>query len=231
MTTSPLAPSSGPCVLESAQAVLLDFDGPVCSVFAGHPAADVAWQLLGLVAEAGADVPPTTVNARDPLAVLRAVHARFPHLVPLVDDALTRAETIAVRSARPTPGSREFLAGCRHTGRRVVVVSNNSADGVRAYLAAQELEPLVERVVGRPVHRPELMKPHPAMVEAALRHLDVRPERAVLIGDSVTDIQVARRCGVPSIGFANRPGKRADLIRAGADQIVDCMTGLSRTAA
>jgi beta-phosphoglucomutase-like phosphatase (HAD superfamily) len=227
MTTLPAPPP----VAEGAEAVLLDFDGPVCSVFAGCPAPDIAWRLLQLVTEAGVRFPRGSGDLTDPLAVLRAAHDRAPHLVPLLDDTLTQAEIHAVRSARSTPGSQEFLVDCGLTGRPVVVVSNNSAEAVLSYLREQELAALVDRVIGRPRHRPELMKPHPSMVRSALAHLGVPPERAVLIGDSVTDILVARRCGVPSIGFANRPEKQAGLLRAGADQVIDCMTRLSRAPA
>ena len=215
-----------PRVLAVAEAVLLDFDGPVCSVFAGHPAPRIARQLLRLVTDAGVRLAPGNLDARDPLAVLRAVQDRCPHLVPLVDDALTDAERVAVRTARPTPGGRELLLACRREGRPVVVVSNNSADGVLAYLRAHDLDGLVRRVLGRPVHRPDLMKPHPAMVTAALDHLGIDPGRAVLVGDSVTDVEVARTCGVPSIGFANRPAKALALAQAGADLVIECMTRL-----
>jgi N-acetyl-D-muramate 6-phosphate phosphatase len=231
VTGPALVRPSGRALLEAAEAVLLDFDGPVCSVFAGYPAPDIARALQRLLAGVGARLRPGSFDARDPLAVLRAVHSVHPHLVAAVDGALADAETVAVRSARPTPGGAELLRDCRRAGRPVVVVTNNSAAAVRGYLRARGVSALVDRVVGRPECRPDLMKPHPAMVRTALEHLGVAPERAVLVGDSVTDVEVARRCGVPCIGYAARPGGRADLLRAGADQVIDCMSLLIRTVA
>lgn len=219
--------------LGRAESVLLDFDGPVCSVFSGFPASDVAALLRGLVSDAGGPALPFTVGVdpSDPLGVLRTAAGYRPELVPMLDDALTGAELLAVRSAAPTPGVQDFLHDCRLSGRRVVVVSNNSATAVSAYLQEQGMIDLVECIVGRPVHRPLEMKPHPLMVTAALAHLGAPAWRAVLIGDSVTDIEAARRCGVPSIGFANQPGKDLLLAAVGADQVIDSMRLLVPTAA
>lgn len=217
-------------LLEAAEAVLLDFDGPVCSVFAGHPASEVADRLRGLIAATGVQVVPALATTADPLQVLRLAQAHHPELVPALDDALVRAETLAADSARSTAGAAEFLAECERAGRRVVIVSNNSRRAVETYLHDRRLRDVVEAVVGRPCRRPDLMKPHPAMVEAALEHLQVRPGSAVLIGDSVTDIQVARRCGLPSIGLANRPGKVTSLAQAGADLTIGSMAELGRSS-
>ena len=211
---------------EAAEAVLLDFDGPVCSVFAGHPAPGVADELRALIRAGGAQLTPAIRATGDPLQVLRLAHRQHPGLVPDLDDALTRAEVLAVRTACGTPGAAEFLDACESAGRRVVIVSNNSRSAVEAYLRDRRLLSGVDAVFGRPRHRPELMKPHPIMVEAALDHLQVRPESAVLIGDSITDVQVARHCRVPSIGLANRPQKISSLTRAGADLTIRSMAEL-----
>jgi phosphoglycolate phosphatase len=52
-------------IMRDSELVLLDFDGPLCNVFAGFPAPEVARQL-----EAIAGKP---LNTDDPIEVLRAV--------------------------------------------------------------------------------------------------------------------------------------------------------------
>jgi phosphoglycolate phosphatase len=47
-------------------------------------------------------------------------------------------------------------------------------------------------------HHPS--KPHPAMLEAALSETGVDPENAVMIGDTVFDMEMAQAAGVPFIG-------------------------------
>ncbi|HEX2808805.1 MAG TPA: hypothetical protein VHN80_21790, partial [Kineosporiaceae bacterium] len=89
-------------LLEDAEAVLLDFDGPVCSMFAGYPAAGVAEQLRELITSSGADPGEAISRTGDPLTVLRLAADQHPSLLATVDDALTRAERVAARTARST---------------------------------------------------------------------------------------------------------------------------------
>jgi phosphoglycolate phosphatase len=72
------------------------------------------------------------------------------------------------------------------------------------------------------------MKPHPEMVHRALTTLGIRPHQTLLIGDSVTDIEVCRLVGVRSVGYAKTPFRGDELRGAGADVIVDDMTLVSR---
>jgi phosphoglycolate phosphatase-like HAD superfamily hydrolase len=213
-------------LMESAEAVLLDFDGPVCSLFAGYPASGVADHLRDLVIASGAEVGAAIRGTTDPLTVLRLTAEQHPALLASVDDALTLAERVAAHTARSTPGALEFLIDCDRARRPVVIVSNNSRDGVEVYLQDRHLWLLVGQIFGRPVRRPDLMKPHPARVDAALAFLQVDPERAVLIGDSVSDLRAAQACRVPFIGYADRPEKRDVLVRAGADVVIDSLSEL-----
>ncbi|WFE57321.1 HAD family hydrolase [Micromonospora sp. WMMD712] len=208
-----------------ARVLLLDFDGPVCAVFARHPASAVADELRRLLAGRGVPLPPGIRHEPDPLAVLRftATLGR-PAVVRLVDEALTRAEVTAARTAAPTPYGREAIVAAHRAGRRVAVVSNNSAACVRAYLDARGLTSYVHPVVGRPEGAPGRMKPDPYPVLAALREWDAEPADCVLVGDSATDVEAAHAAGVAAIGYANKPGKRARL--ATADATIDSMAEL-----
>jgi len=213
-------------ILRQARAVLLDFDGPVCSIFAGYPADRIADELRRTLVVRGVDLTAELAATDDPLEVLRLTADVAPHLVPEMDDELTHAEVLAAHTAATTPGAVEFLEQCHRAGLPVVVVSNNSELGVRTYLKQHQDLALIHHVVGRPLHRPRLMKPHPAVVRAALAHLDLTADQVVLIGDSVTDVEVARRLSVPSIALANRPEKVEPLTRAQPDVVIRHMTDL-----
>ncbi len=60
-------------------------------------------------------------------------------------------------------------------------------------------------------------KPHPAMLEAALFEAAVMPEQAVMIGDTVFDIDMARSAGVRAIGVDWGYHEAGELMAAGAD--------------
>lgn len=211
-------------LLGEVGAVLLDFDGPVCSIFAGYPAPRVAAELVDVLRQRGVDVPPDLASEPDPLEVLRRTGATGGHgLTQALEEALCTAERRAVESAEPTPYGREVIVAARQVGLAVAVVSNNSAGAVSAYLAAHRLTAHVSPVVGRAYAEPARMKPNPEPILLAIQALGEAPGRCVLIGDSLSDIEGARAAGVRAIGYANRPPKVESLEEAGADVVITSM--------
>lgn len=211
-------------LLDSAAAVLLDFDGPVCSIFAGYPAHDIAAELVELLHRNGLQTPPHLASERDPLEVLRWTGtATDQRITRQVEDALCESERRAVDTATPTPYGREVIVAARQAGLPVAVVSNNSAGAVSAYLAAHRLTGHVSPVVGRAYAEPERMKPNPEPISRAVRMLNVPPARSLLVGDSLSDIEGAKRAGVRVIGYANRPAKLNVFRAAGADLVITSM--------
>lgn len=213
-------------VLERSRAVLFDFDGPICSVFAGRPAPTVARELNEQLARTGVELPWTD----DPLEVLRLAAPLGPRVLVEIEDMLVAAERSAALTAAPTPGGEESIAACIASGRLAAIVSNNSAAAVLTYLAARGISsPAADLVVGRVHAKPHLMKPHPAPVHAVLAALGIEPGDAVLIGDTVTDVEAAAAAGVPCIAYANKPGKREKLARAAV--VIDDMRVLAQQLA
>jgi phosphoglycolate phosphatase len=210
-------------VLRSTQAVLLDFDGPVCSVFAGYPAPQIAEELRALIRDAVGNVPDEIVAASGPHEVLAASASLGRSVWRRVEEALQAAEVKAVESAAPTPGIEEFLDACRSGDRPLAIVSNNCEASVRLYLEHARIADHIRHVEARdPIHV-DRMKPSPYLVGRAAAALQTCPTKCVLIGDQASDITAAYAAGTRSIGYANKPGKDADLARAGADAVVDHM--------
>ncbi|MCU7724564.1 HAD family phosphatase [Actinoplanes sp. KI2] len=208
----------------------MDFDGPVCSVFAGYPAPRIAAELVGLLAGLGVDVPTDVQAEPDPMEVLRwSGEQCLPKVVTAVEDALCEAELRAVAVAAPTPFGHELIVNAHDHGLPVAIVSNNSAPAVEAYLAAHGLITLVTPIVGRAYADPARMKPHPGPVLDAARYLGAAPADCTLIGDSLTDIEAARAAGVRVVGYANRTWKVAAF--ASADAVVTSMGHLAEVLA
>ena len=86
------------------------------------------------------------------------------------------------------------------------------------YLAVHRIGP-VAGVLGRDESDPELMKPSPYLVRAAVGILDAHSAECAFVGDSTSDMLAGRLAGVPVIGYANRPGKAELLTQAGADTV------------
>ncbi|SDD93928.1 HAD family hydrolase [Glycomyces harbinensis] len=202
--------------------LLLDFDGPVCSVFAGYPAPQIAAELVVELRTFAPQLADTLGSERDPMEVLRAAAGSLSRAeVERVDEQLTQAELAAVESAEPTAGMADLIATARRVGLAVAVVSNNSAGPIAKYLKRHGLDGDIGAVIGRPFGRPERMKPDPYLLHEALSAIKVGASDAVFIGDSLTDVEAGTSAGVMTVGFANKPGKALRLREAGAEVVVD----------
>ncbi|MGZ0150380.1 HAD family hydrolase [Kribbella sp. WER1] len=207
-------------ILRQHPAVLLDFDGPVCSVFAGYPAAQITDELRAVALDQLTELPSELARLSSPHEFLSASAKVSPDLARRIEVALQAAEVRAVETATPTPGADEFLTACHDAGRPLVIVSNNTGASVTAYLDRSGLAGLVRHVEARDPSDPALMKPSPYLIQRAAEVLGVSPAACTLIGDQTTDVQAARVIGAASIGYANKPGKGADLTAAGADAVI-----------
>lgn len=214
-------------IMRRSSVILLDFDGPVCSVFAGYPAAQIADELRALVMDQLGSLPAVLDGLSSPHELLTASARISLDLAAHLEEALQIAEVEAVESAILTPGVDEFLSACQETGRQLAIVSNNVGASVRAYLDRSGLAAFVQHIEGRDPSDPALMKPNPYLIQRAAHALAVSTQRCSLIGDQTTDIRAAQASGAASIGYANKPGKSGDLTAAGADIVIGRISELT----
>ncbi|MFS4106374.1 HAD family hydrolase [Streptomyces sp. PD-S100-1] len=212
-------------VVRVTRAVFFDFDGPVCDVFAGRPAAQVAGHLAETLVRHDAALGAKACGVVDPMEILRLAPQGGESALREIEEELTKAEVTAVKLAGPPiPGAVAALEAAQLSGRKVAIVSNNSTACVRAFLMLHDLRHLVDTIVGRAPYWPDAMKPDPHSLLKAAAQLTVHPHDCTLIGDSVTDVEASKATGSHSIGFANKPGKDRSLGDAGADVVVSTMT-------
>lgn len=93
------------------------------------------------------------------------------------------------------PHVREALQQLRQQGVRLAVVTNKEGRYTQTVLAAHALVPLFDRVVSG--DSLPTKKPDPAGIRSCLAQFEVRPERALFVGDSSIDVATARNAGVP----------------------------------
>ncbi|WP_441251466.1 HAD family hydrolase [Kitasatospora sp. McL0602] len=210
-------------VLRPVKHVLLDFDGPICSVFAGLPAPEVAQRLRLSLLAAGEQALASSTTEADPLALLRLIAETHPDLTSATDSALASLETEAVLISRPNPGAESVLRACETSRRTVSMVSNNSGAAIQAYLEDQRLDRFVTGVFGRIPGDPASMKPSPRLLLDAMEAVGSKPEQCIFIGDAARDVEAGRAAGVATIGYANKPGKDVMLSAAGAIFVVSSM--------
>lgn len=206
----------------SIDGVLLDFDGPICDLFAGYPAATIADELRAYLYSRDVVLDDPAEKTSDPLALLQWVASHRPQMLDSFERLEIAAERSAAETAAPAERLREILYLAVETGRRVAVVSNNSRPAIERFLELHGLSSKVTSIVSRIAGRPELMKPNAAPVIRAAKDLDLPVTACVLVGDSTSDITAARDAGSRCIGYAKNSAARAhQLSMAGADLVIN----------
>jgi HAD superfamily hydrolase (TIGR01509 family) len=108
---------------------------------------------------------------------------------------------------------------------RLVVVTTRGRGDAWAFLAQHELGDLFEAVVTRESTR--RLKPHPEPICRAAGQLGIPVERCVMVGDTPMDVKSARRAGAKAVAVLCGFGERRELVRAGADVVLDHVSDLS----
>ncbi|RSN35977.1 HAD family hydrolase [Amycolatopsis sp. WAC 01416] len=210
-------------LLQEKDHVFLDFDGPVCDVFARLPSSEVADRLKRLV---GPDLPADVNASADPFDVLRYAASCGPNTAHVVERQLSRLEGEAVALISPAPGVAEVLREWVAQGFTVTIVSNNSVDAIRSFLSLHELAEQVRGISARTTSDPARLKPQPMLLDAAVRALGTSPRQCVMVGDSAADILAARAAGVASIALATTQAKRRALAALSPDALVTDLADL-----
>ena len=120
------------------------------------------------------------------------------------------------RESRPYPGVPDALRTLAGWSHPLAVCTNKPEDLARRMLVELELEFFGEAVVGGDTFG--FRKPDRRALEAAVARAGGTPARAVLVGDSRTDVETARNGGVPVILVSY--GYRTDAIETLAPDFV-----------
>src|SRR5262245_5147687 len=96
-------------LLQRTRVLLLAFDGPICAIFAGHPAPQIARELLDALRADGLQVPDDLDALTDPFDALRYAAALGPEAAERTDARLRAAEMAAVPTATPTADADELI--------------------------------------------------------------------------------------------------------------------------
>ena len=111
------------------------------------------------------------------------------------------------------PGAREVLDSLDARGIPTGVATGKAMRGLRFVLARHDLAPYFATLQTADLHP---SKPHPAMLEAAMREVGATPAETLLVGDTTFDVLMARAAGAVPVGVAwgNHPAE--ELREAGA---------------
>ncbi|MCC2638041.1 MAG: phosphoglycolate phosphatase [Moraxellaceae bacterium] len=181
--------------------VMLDLDGTLVD-----SAADIAIALNRALADLSLPgVSEAQVRLWVGRGASRLVHCALEHLPSRPDDFARLHETLLARfmtryqedvSGHSTlyPGARELLDACRAERIALACVTNKPYAPARSLLEALDILSPFDLLLGGDSlpHK----KPHPGALQHCLRHFEVTPAQALMVGDSRNDVEAARAAGV-----------------------------------
>jgi phosphoglycolate phosphatase len=157
-----------------------------------------------------------------------ALKKLFPHLSAQQQSDLLQAAQHAMLSNSDeiciTKGARDVLHAIKQAGIQLAIATNKGQHSLMRDLDASNLDSLFDVTRSASQAPP---KPCPQMLEEIMAVCGVSPEETLMVGDSVSDIEMAVQIGVRAIGVdfynQNEPSLRA----AGADDVFDCFQQLA----
>nr|WP_301293507.1 HAD-IA family hydrolase [Pseudomonas sp. GGS8] len=149
---------------------------------------------------------------RDDFAVKGIIGLGLPEAIRTLYPEIGDGELIAFRDyyaehyiaaeAVPSPlfeGVLESMEAFRADGYHLAVATGKARRGLDRVLKAHGWEEYFD--VTRAADE-TASKPHPLMLEQILAHCEVRPEQALMVGDSSFDLQMARNAGMDSVAVS-----------------------------
>jgi len=220
--TDAMAGAAPRLVIFDMDGTLIDSEALICGCM------DAAFQAAGHPAP-GAAATRRIVGLSLPIAIARlapaldeaaraAVTARYK-------DAFTRvrAEVGDAAAAPMFPGARAALDRIAQGGALMAVATGKARRGLERVLDAHDLRGFFAATQSAD-DAPS--KPHPGMVLNALAAAGGCAARAVVVGDSAYDVEMAVAAGVPAIGVSWGVHPAGALRDAGAAAIIDSFAAL-----
>jgi phosphoglycolate phosphatase len=178
--------------------------------------------------------PPTYEQTR--LIVGLSLHDAMAAMAPDLEgeglNALVEAYRAAfVANRADGRGHEPLYAGAHETLTRLVeagwlmaIATGKSRRGLRVLFDLHGIEPLFDTIW---CADDGPGKPHPFMVQEAIRALGVHPDQTVMIGDTAHDMTMARRAGIAGYGVTWGFHTADEIRGAGADLVFEDFAALN----
>ena len=127
-----------------------------------------------------------------------------------------------IHEVRPLPGARKLMETLKERGHKVVLASSAKQDEIEHYIDLLDARDVADDWTSSA--DVEQTKPNPDLVKTALDK--VGGGDAVMIGDSVWDVEAAKRAGIPTIAVRTGGFGHDELVEAGAANVFESIDEL-----
>jgi beta-phosphoglucomutase-like phosphatase (HAD superfamily) len=201
MKQGPSSPDVLDDILTRTRHLLLSFDGPICPLSVHTPSIQITDQLRATLSEQDIALPSEIKRASEWREMLTYAAAISQQLVQVIEAELTRIESAAALTLRPTLHLHEVATACRDSGHSLSVIGDISVSTIRAYLAENSLDGAIPIVIARAPGKPVAAKQ--SHIEQAAGERGIVPEVCAVLTSTPTDIDAARNVGASCIGYTS----------------------------
>lgn len=204
--------------------VIFDWDGTLI---------DSAGKIVACMQQAARDVdlrPPSDAEVRNiiGLGLDLAIHQLFPEASVTTRDALREHYSRNFIAADQTPceffpGVTELLASLMEQGATLAVATGKSRKGLSRVLGNSHM---AHYFAATRCADETASKPDPLMLHELCEEFRIRPEEAVMVGDTEYDLEMAQRIAMPSVGVSYGAHAAERLVRWKPLQIIDAFKEL-----
>ncbi|MFC7912320.1 HAD family hydrolase [Streptomyces sp. JHA19] len=132
-----------------------------------------------------------------------------------------------IEEMAPLPGARDLLLAIKERGHRLVLASSGKGRHVDAFLDMLDARGIADDWTSSA--DVEASKPAPDLLHVALQKLGAPPDApSVMIGDSVWDVEAAKRAGMPALVVRSGGFGDDELRNAGAVALYDTPADLAK---
>jgi phosphoglycolate phosphatase len=149
---------------------------------------------------------------------------KFVELRKNVISIIERYESEAARKTSLLPNVLKTLETLRGMKLKIAIFTTNGEKSTSHILRRFHIAHFFEAVITR--ESVSAVKPDPAHLEATLRALNIRPEEAMVVGDSARDMKCARKLNVLAVGVTTGISSPEALTNAGADYLASSSTDI-----
>ncbi len=148
-----------------------------------------------------------------------------------LDDEASRLFNFFVRKFHPRPSRFRLISGMDKILQTLAqyyplaIVSARDEEATLAFLQQFDLTSLFQVVVS--AHTCKFTKPFPDPILWAAQKLNVPPSACLMVGDTTVDIHAGKKAGAQTVGVLCGFGTDRELVRAGADLILETTSELA----
>lgn len=120
-------------------------------------------------------------------------------------------------NVKPFPHAAEVIKHVHESGLKIVLASSAKQTEIDHYIELLGIEPWVAATTS--IDDVDVSKPEPDIFSAALAKIGIAPDQAVVVGDTIYDVEGAGRAGILTVAVSSGPFSADELQAAGAVKV------------